>query len=216
MNVKIIIFGCGSQSKYVIDNLISKKIASNKDFLLVDIENNGKIKNNGSKIEIINDINLAIDIIKNNKCSVLLAHGDNKLKESIFKKFSSIKANFLNAIHINSCISSRVKIGKGNIINSGTTVMPDAKIGSNNILHSGTIIEHDCLINDFVNIGPGVTLAGGVEIGNRSYIYTGVKIAPRVKIGYDTIIGAGSLVLKDLPSGVIAFGSPAKIMRKNK
>ena len=94
--------------------------------------------------------------------------------------------------------------------------MPDAKIGSNNILHSGTIIEHDCLINDFVNIGPGVTLAGGVEIGNRSYIYTGVKIAPRVKIGYDTIIGAGSLVLKDLPSGVIAFGSPAKIMRKNK
>lgn len=41
-----------------------------------------------------------------------------------------------------------------------------------------------------------------------------MKILPGVSIGDDTIIGAGSIVTKDIPSGVIAVGNPCKVIRK--
>ncbi|UOQ49805.1 hypothetical protein MUN88_06950 [Gracilibacillus caseinilyticus] len=41
-----------------------------------------------------------------------------------------------------------------------------------------------------------------------------VPIIPGVRIGANTVIGAGSVVTKDIPDNVIAIGSPCKVMRK--
>jgi maltose O-acetyltransferase len=41
----------------------------------------------------------------------------------------------------------------------------------------------------------------------------GVIVCPGVTIGADTVVGAGSVVVQDLPSGVVAVGSPAKVIR---
>ena len=41
-----------------------------------------------------------------------------------------------------------------------------------------------------------------------------VTVLPNVKIGSDTVIGAGSVVTKDIPSGVVAVGNPCKVLRK--
>ena len=55
-----------------------------------------------------------------------------------------------------------------------------------------------------------------VKIGNRSWIGANTIILPGVTIGDNTVIGAGSIVTKDIPSNVIAVGSPARVIRKNK
>jgi galactoside O-acetyltransferase len=52
-----------------------------------------------------------------------------------------------------------------------------------------------------------------VHIGNRVWIGAGAIILPGVTIGDDTVIGAGSVVTKDIPSGVVAVGNPCKVMR---
>ena len=52
-----------------------------------------------------------------------------------------------------------------------------------------------------------------VTIGDRVWICTGATICPGVTIGNDTIIGAGSVVTKDIPSGVLAYGVPCKVVR---
>lgn len=53
-----------------------------------------------------------------------------------------------------------------------------------------------------------------VHIGKRVWIGGDVKILAGVSIGDDTIIGTGSIVTKDIPSGVIAVGNPCKVIRK--
>ncbi len=207
---KIIVFGCGSQAKYVIDNLSTNKSISINDFIIVDLEINKKSNKYQTRIDKFFNLDDALDLAKDNRNSSIIAHGNNNLKEEIAKKLNGV--NFVNAFHPNVSMSSSVSINSGNIINSGAIILPNAKIGSHCIIHSGCVIEHDCIIRDFSNIAPGVVMAGGVEVGEKTYLYTGVKVGPGVKIGNNCVIGAGSVVLKNLPSGVRAYGVPAKVI----
>ena len=53
-----------------------------------------------------------------------------------------------------------------------------------------------------------------VHIGRNCWIGAGVLIMPGVTIGDNTVIGAGSVVTKDIPANVLAFGSPCKVQRE--
>lgn len=87
-------------------------------------------------------------------------------------------------------------------------------------------------IGDDVQIGPNVQLltathplepgarkdkweaAEPIVIGDNVWLGGGVIVCPGVTIGADTVVGAGSVVTRDLPSGVIAVGSPARVIRE--
>lgn len=87
-------------------------------------------------------------------------------------------------------------------------------------------------VGDYTLFGPNVTVATAghpivpdlrrrgyqynapVTIGKNCWIGSGVIILPGVTIGDDTVIGAGSVVARDIPSGVIALGNPCKVVRE--
>ncbi len=54
----------------------------------------------------------------------------------------------------------------------------------------------------------------GVVIGRNAWIAANCVILDGVSIGADTVIGAGSVVTKNMPSGVVAFGNPARVVRE--
>lgn len=64
------------------------------------------------------------------------------------------------------------------------------------------------------NQAPYNTFSKPVSIGDNVMIGGGTIILPGIKIGSNTTVGAGSLVSKDLPSNVLAFGNPCKIIKK--
>lgn len=86
-------------------------------------------------------------------------------------------------------------------------------------------------IGDDVQIGPNVQLltpthplepgprrdkweaAAPITIGDNVWLGGGVIVLPGVTIGADTVVGAGSVVTKDLPAGVVAVGNPARVVR---
>lgn len=60
------------------------------------------------------------------------------------------------------------------------------------------------------------TQTAPVIIGDRVWIGGGAIIMPGVTIGDNVVIGAGSVVTKDIPSNVIAYGSPCRVVRENR
>ena len=59
----------------------------------------------------------------------------------------------------------------------------------------------------------GIEAAHPITIGARAWIGGGTIVLPGVTIGHDTVVGAGSVVTRDLPAGVVAVGNPCRVLR---
>jgi len=66
------------------------------------------------------------------------------------------------------------------------------------------------VMKDYVSIAPGVNISGSVGVGEGCNIGTGSAVIQNLKLGDYSIIGAGAVVIKDIPPNVIAFGVPAE------
>ena len=76
-------------------------------------------------------------------------------------------------------------------------------------------IGHHSQFGNFVTINPGAVVAGYTNIGEGTEIGTGATVSNNITIGKHCLIGAGSVVTKDIPDGVIAYGNPCRVVRKN-
>ena len=118
------------------------------------------------------------------------------------------------AIHPRAVIAAGVEIGPGTMVAAGAVINPGSRIGSNVIINTSASVDHECVIDDGAHIGPGVNLGGNVTVGTGSWIGIGAKIRDGVVIGARSIVGAGAVVLRDVPDETVAFGVPAKVKRK--
>jgi maltose O-acetyltransferase len=59
----------------------------------------------------------------------------------------------------------------------------------------------------------GPELARAIKVGSRVWLGGGVIVCPGVTVGEDTVVGAGSVVTRDMPSGVVAAGNPCRVIR---
>jgi sugar O-acyltransferase (sialic acid O-acetyltransferase NeuD family) len=148
----------------------------------------------------------------------LITIGDNYarcfVRDFIVSKAPEFK--FVNAIHPTVSIGRNVKIGIGNVIMAGAIINPDSEIEDFCILNTGAQLEHNCFMGEFSHLSAGSITGGKVRIGKFSAITLNVTIIDRLNIGENTVIGSGSVVLKDLPDNVLAYGNPAKIIRTRK
>lgn len=117
-------------------------------------------------------------------------------------------------------IGDNLRIWSNSIIDYG------CRIGNNVKIHCRVYICQFSVIEDDVFIGPGVSLANDIHPGcpdalecmRGPYLKRGAQIGmnacvlPRVTIGEHSVIGAGSVVTKDIPPGVIAYGNPAQVI----
>ncbi len=109
-----------------------------------------------------------------------------------------------------------ISIGNDVYINFGCVILDCGQVR----IGSGTLIGPNVgLFSGNHTTDAGERAAGGlipkpITIGNRVWICGNVSVVPGVSIGDDTIIGAGSVVTHDIPSGVIAAGNPCRVLRK--
>ena len=144
----------------------------------------------------------------------ILGIGDNKIRQKVANLILSKKKTLLNVIHPSSIISNFATFGTGNFIAANVTINTLAKIGNNCILNTGCIIEHECIIESGAHIAPGTILAGNVSVGENSFIGANSVVKQGIKIGKEVTVGAGSVVIKDIPDNEIWAGNPAKKLNR--
>jgi sugar O-acyltransferase (sialic acid O-acetyltransferase NeuD family) len=149
--------------------------------------------------------------------NIVLAIGNPILRKNIFDKISKNKHLFFpTLIHPSAIIGDdNVNIGIGCIICAGCILTVDIKIQNFVILNLATTVGHDSVLMNFSSYMPSVNISGECNIEEYVYIGTGAKIINKVNVGRNTIIGAGTVVTKSLPSNCTAVGIPAKVVKIN-
>jgi sugar O-acyltransferase (sialic acid O-acetyltransferase NeuD family) len=217
METRTLVLGKGDNViTMVLDNLYSHSIERFKDFVDdVVVYNNldlpilNSFDHSKFNIEVLNEVNIDdFDLY-------VLGVYQPKNKIKILESLNPDKNKFINVIHKGEDISYTSTLGYGLLINSKVSIAAHTTIGNFVTINRHVSIGHHTTIGDFTSINPGVNIAGNVTIGKGCQIGIGANIIDGVKIGDNTIIGAGSVVTKDIPSDVIAYGSPCKIIKEN-
>ena len=86
-------------------------------------------------------------------------------------------------------------------------------IGNHVIINLDCTIGHDVVINDFSTLYPSVNVSGMSEIGHAVELGTGMQMIQGKKIGNYSIVGAGAVVVRDIPAACTAVGNPAKVIK---
>jgi maltose O-acetyltransferase len=109
-----------------------------------------------------------------------------------------------------------VSVGARTFINYGAVMLDGAKVTIGEDVQIGPNVQ---LLTALHPLDPrerrrGTETAKPVTIGDGAWLASGVIVLPGVTVGADAVIGAGSVVTKDMPAGHLAFGNPCRVIRE--
>ena len=129
----------------------------------------------------------------------------------------------LNArIEPGAILREGVEIGEGAVVMMGAVLNIGAVVGPGTMIDMGAVLGGRATIGSRCHIGAGAVLAGVVEpasavpvvVEDGVLIGANAVVIEGVRIGRDSVIAAGSVVIEDVPPGVVAAGVPARVVKK--
>ena len=140
--------------------------------------------------------------------------GNNKLRVKFLTYARQLGYKTPNYIHPSVIISPHVTIGEGVYILLGTTIMPHTIIRNYVMISMGVHLAHHNVLEEGVFLSTGCNF--GASIHAKKYAYCGIGstiMTGLQELGEDCLIGAGAVVIKDVPDSAIMAGVPAKVLR---
>lgn len=138
---------------------------------------------------------------------------------------SSIGARFATGHHV--VVREQCVIGDDTSVWTNSVVDYGCRLGSGVKIHAGCYVAQFSQIGDGAFLAPGVSFANdlypgdeasaaamvGPSVGRGAQLGVNVTVLPYVVVGEGAIVGAGSVVTRDVPPGMVAYGNPARALR---
>lgn len=147
----------------------------------------------------------------------MLTMGDNEIREEIYEKLISKGGVFPTLIHPTVIVSRYATISdSGVVVGPYAEIQADTNISRNTLIRTDVVVCHgskvgkNCFLGPKCMIGAYTNVKDNVFVGQASTIVSG-KVDD---VGEYAMIGAGSLVTKNVQSNVIVVGNPAKVIKK--
>lgn len=210
MTKKLAIIGAGGHAKVVLDTaLLMEKWDG---FIFLDDFNNSQPQFMGHPL--LGSTELLGQQITPNNYDIIIAIGDNNVRSKIYETAKKLRFQLPCIVHPTSSISKFAELSEGSVFFAQTTVNAGAKIGKCVIVNTCASVDHDCVLGDFAHISPGVRLGGNTSVGDFSWVGIGSCTRHESNIGSNCMIGAGAVVIKDVPDGETVIGNPAKALKR--
>jgi len=215
----IVLLGAGGQAKDMLKNIEeynADQLSRQKRFnVLGCFDDVNKVKPGDSL--------MGYSILPSIKCferkpfrnaRAICAIGDPVGKKVVVEKIRRYKVKFFNLIHPSIKIHPTVKLGTGVSIFYCSVISAICNIGDHVSINYLCSMSHDCYLGSYATFAPGVKIAGGGRLGEGVFMGINSCTIHNINIGRWSIIGAGTAVIKDIPSNVIVAGNPPKELGK--
>ena len=207
---KLILVGGGGHCKSVID------VAESAGFHILGIldvpENVG---NNVLDYSIIGTDNQIPDYVNDALFIVTVGHiKDAALRIKLHQKIFEAGGTLATIVASTAHISKYAQIGEGSVIMHQAVVNADVIIGKGCIINTFANVEHDATIGEYCHISTGAMINGNCVIGKETFFGSQSVMVNGIEITPGCVIGAGSLVRKNIMQRGIYSGNPATLKLK--
>jgi sugar O-acyltransferase (sialic acid O-acetyltransferase NeuD family) len=203
----VAVIGAGGHAKVVISTLR----AAGLDVVGVYDDDPAKRGQQIAKVPVIGSV---AEIHSGTAEAFVIAIGSNALRRQVAERLSFVQ--WLTVVHPYSYVHESVKVGPGTVVFAGAVIQPDTVIGRHCIINTGATVDHDCSLGDFTHVAPGCHLAGEVALAEGVFMGIGSVAIPGITIGDWTTVGAGGVVVTNLPPQQTAMGVPARVVLSKK
>ena len=207
------IYGSGGLGREVLD--IAKEINGFSDTWdkIVFINDNKKQDIvNGANVFTFDEFAAAYNA---DDAKIVIAVGEPKIRQVLREKSAMNGYSLQTLIHPTAFVGGETQLGDGVIVQFGCFVSCNVIIGDNVLLQPNSCVGHDSVIGADAVISSCVAISGTCTIGERAYIGVSAPVKENITIGADSIVGMGSVVIRDIPEKVIALGNPARVIKDN-
>lgn len=208
--METIILGAGGHGRVVLDILLAGNLFKPVCFL----DNNTAL--HGRRIDglpVLGDLSQLPKLHDNGIRRAIIAIGDNGVRRGMGLAVEQAGLEIVSAVHPSARIATSARIGKGAVVAAGAIVCAHAQIGDYVILNSGCIVDHESMIGTSVHICPGVRLAGHVTVESGAFVGIGATVIQGLRIGFESVIGAGAVVIRDVDPMTSVVGVPARVIK---
>ena len=211
MTLRVLILGAGGHAQVAADALLRAAEVAPVAEPIGFLDDNLRLV--GTSILGLPVLGTTADLSHFDHDAVFVGIGDNQTRARLFTELASAQEQAISIVHPGSILAPTVEMSTGVLVCAGAIVNTGATIGNDTIINTGASVDHHCAVGDHCHVGPGVRLGGGVQIGAGTLLGIASVVTPGRRVGEWSIIGAGSVVTRDLPDRVVAVGVPARVIK---
>jgi sugar O-acyltransferase (sialic acid O-acetyltransferase NeuD family) len=201
-----LIHGAGGQGKEVLECAID-------NYKKICFMSNEKHDTFILKYPVLYEQETTENYILENFDEVIVAIGNNSLRLNKISHYFEIGIKVATIIHPKALVSRFAKIEMGCMISENAIIGPFVTLGKGCRIAPNGIVCHDCNLDDGVNLSPKATIGGACNIGEKTWLCIGSTLSDHINIGSNCVIGAGAVVLSDMPNNALIVGMPAFVKK---
>jgi acetyltransferase EpsM len=137
-------------------------------------------------------------------------------EEEVYDKLIRLgipREKFINLIHPTAIVPEGFcSIGNGILMAPHSQLSADVTLGDNCMMMGGSFVGHNSTLDRYVSLATNSVVGANVHVGKAVHIGSNATIREKLTIGDFSLVGMGSVVLKDVPSNTIVAGNPARVI----
>lgn len=138
----------------------------------------------------------------------LIGIGSPGVKATIDARLAGRRAP--TVVHPKASLGFEARLSPGTVVCAGSVLTTNIDVGRHVHVNLLCSIGHDSTIGDHSSINPLVAVSGDVHVGSRVMLGTHCAILQGLTLADDSVVGGSALVVKDVPSGMVVKGVPAR------
>ncbi len=142
----------------------------------------------------------------------MIGHG--KKRRDLYHKLDIPEDKLANIIHPNAFVADNVVIEPGVFVMANSYIGPGTTLRKCTLVMANCVVGHNDDIGELCHLSAGCNVSSYIKIGYASDIGLGAAVLEKRKIGNYSVLGANSLLTRDIGDSVIYVGSPARLHRK--